>query len=159
LTLKLSVLLQVCPLYETPEGIFMDNMKAQLGVSRAGSFVPLALLCFLAIFLLSCQHATSPQTETGIEGQIYEVGSPAVPEGWTPPPLGGVRTIIVSDSSQVPVEEFATNDFGAFRIELHPGTYFLLVRDTTRPQGQNGPFTVEANLLSTVKVYHDNGLR
>jgi len=117
------------------------------------------LLLFLGVPFDSCQQVTPPKTETGIEGQIYEIGSPAVREDWTPPPLKGVNTIVVSDSNKVAFQEFATDSLGGFRIELQAGTYFLLVRDTIWPQGQNGPFVVEANLVSSVKVYHDNGVR
>ncbi len=56
--------------------------------------------CLSVMFLLSCQQTNSPKTESGIVGQIYEVGSPAEPVGWTPPPLKGARTIVVSDSNK-----------------------------------------------------------
>jgi hypothetical protein len=114
---------------------------------------------FCALFLLCCQQAISPTNESGIEGQIYEIGSPAVPLGWTPPPLRGVNTIIVSDSSKVALQMLATDSLGAFKINLEAGTYFISVKDTLMPQRQNGPFVVEANQITSVKVYHDNGMR
>jgi hypothetical protein len=116
-------------------------------------------ICFCALLLLCCQQTNSPKIESGIAGQIYEVGSPAVTVGWTPPPLRGVRTIVVSDSNNVELQRLDTDSLGAFEIALPAGTYFLLVRDTVRAQGQNGPFVVLAGQISTVKVYHDNGMR
>jgi len=116
-------------------------------------------ICFCIMILLACQQTNSPKSESGIVGQIFEVGSPAEPAGWTPPPLKGVRAIIVSDSSEVNSQIVVTDSLGAFQIGLRPGTYFLLVKDTVRPQGQNGPFVVVADRITSVKVYHDNGLR
>jgi hypothetical protein len=122
-------------------------------------FSLLLALCFCATLLLCCQQIISPKIEGGIEGQIYEIGSPAVPPGWTPPPLRGIRTIVISDSSKVGLQLLATDSLGAFKMSLQAGTYFLLVKDTIRPQGQNGPFVVAADQIISVKVYHDNGMR
>lgn len=119
----------------------------------------LLLLCFFGILVFGCQQATPPKTETGIEGQIYEIGGPAFDEGGTPPPLQEVRTIVVSDSNRVTLQEFTTDSLGAFRIALQAGTYFLLVKDTTFLQGQNGPFVIQAGHVSSVNLYHDNGIR
>jgi len=122
-------------------------------------------LCFCIVFLLCCQQVISPKIEngqkieSGIEGQIYEIGSPAVPPGWTPPPLRGIRTIVISDSNEVGLQLLATDSLGAFKFSLQAGTYFLLVKDTIRPQGQNGPFVVAADQITSVKVCHDNGMR
>ena len=115
--------------------------------------------CFSVMILLSCQQTNSPKGESGIVGQIYEVGSPAEPVGWTPPPLKGARTIVVSDTNKVDFQMLTTDTLGAFKISLQAGTYFLLVKDTIRPQGQNGPFTVVSDQVTSVKVYHDNGVR
>lgn len=119
------------------------------------------LLCvvFWAVILVSCQQTNSPKTESGLIGQIYEVGSPAEPADWTPPALKGVRTIIVSDSNDVRSQSLSTDSLGKFNISLLPGIYFLLVKDATRPQEQNGPFNVVANQIISVRVYHDNGIR
>jgi len=117
------------------------------------------------MLLLCCQQPTSPKIESGskiesgIEGQIYEIGSPAVSVGWTPPPLRGIRTIVISDSNKVGLQLVVTDSLGAFKISLQAGTYFLLVKDTIRPQGQNGPFVVAADQITSVKVCHDNGMR
>jgi len=116
-------------------------------------------ICFCAILLLCCQQTISPKIESGIVGQIYEVGSPAVPVDWTPPPLKGVRTIVVSDSNHVDLQTLESDSLGEFKIRLPAGTYFLLVKDPVRPQGQNGPFVVAAGQIASVKVYHDNGMR
>ena len=122
-------------------------------------------LCFSTILLCCCQQPVSPRNESGskiesgIEGQIFEIGSPAVPVGWTPPPLRGVRTIIVSDSNKISLQMIATDSLGTFKISLQAGKYFLLIKDTIRTQGQNGPFVVEPYQITLVKVYHDNGIR
>ena len=119
----------------------------------------LLLLWFFSIFLFSCQQATPPKAETGIEGRIYEIGIPVAPKDWTPPPLKEMQTIVVSDSNRVASQEFTTDSLGTFRVALQAGTYFLMVKDTIWPQSQNGPFVVEAGHVSSVKVYHDNGVR
>ena len=117
------------------------------------------LLCLLSILLICCQQSTQQNPETGISGQVYEIGSPAIQPGWTPPPLKGVSTIILQDSNRIELSEFNTDSLGSFSISLKPETYFLVVKDTTRPQGENGPFIVLTDQVTTAKIYHDNGIR
>jgi hypothetical protein len=116
-------------------------------------------ICLCALFLFCCEQTNAPKIETGIAGQIYEVGAPAEPAGWTPPPLRGVRTIVVSDTNSIELRRLDTDNMGAFAVALPAGGYLLLVKDTVRAQGENGPFIVLAGQVSTVKVYHDNGMR
>jgi hypothetical protein len=120
----------------------------------------LLILCFCVVFMFSCQHSIAPKTEGGIEGQIYEIGhAGGVPSGWTPPPLREVRTIVVSDNNKVGIHMLSSDSMGAFKISLQPGTYYLLVKDTTWLQEQNGPIVVEVNQIVSVKAYHDNRMR
>ena len=116
-------------------------------------------ICICALILVCCQQTNSPIFESGIEGQVYEIGGSAVPAGWIPPPLKGVRTIVVSNSNKVDLQLLTTDSLGAFKISLRPGSYFLLVTDSMRSQGLNGPFVVARDQITSVKVYHDNGMR
>ena len=45
------------------------------------------------------QSSKHPITSTGIAGQVYAVGAPAVRIDWTPPPLERVSTIVITDTT------------------------------------------------------------
>jgi hypothetical protein len=117
---------------------------------------PFVLLFALVTFSCS-EQALSPRIQTGIEGQTYEMGGPA--PSLEPTPLRGIWTIQVSDSDKVLLQTVSTDSAGAFRICLQPGTYYLMVSDALWTQSQNGPFVVVPDQVTTVKVYHDNGMR
>ena len=119
----------------------------------------LFLFCLISVLQVCCQQSTQPNPETGIKGQVYEIGSPAITPDWTPPPLKKVSTIILQDSSRIELMEFNTDSLGSFSVSLKPDTYFLIVKDSTRPQKENGPFIVLQDKVTSAKVYHDNGVR
>ena len=117
------------------------------------------LFCLISVLQICCQQSTQLNPETGITGQVYEIGSPAIQPGWTPPPLKTVSTIILQDSSRIELMEFNTDSLGSFSISLKPDTYFLVVKDSMRSQRENGLFIVVPDKVTFAKVYHDNGMR
>jgi hypothetical protein len=115
---------------------------------------------FMLIVWSGCRDSGSaPAEETGIVGQVYSIGTPGpVPIGWTPPPLERVSTIVVSNSGQLTVKEFPTDEKGRFKTELAPGTYFLRVKESFVP-AETGPYTVTPGQFLTVEAHFDNGMR
>ncbi len=105
-----------------------------------------------------CQAATGPDTNSGILGQLYEIGAPAVPVGWIPPPLRAVKAVAVFDSVGIIVKDVETDSLGSFGILLLPGKYALRIMDRFS-QPVHGPFIVPKGTIISVKLYHDNGIR
>ncbi len=119
---------------------------------------PLAFL-LTVVTLSACRQPTGPDASSGIRGQVYEIGSPAVSGDWTPPPLKGIRSITISNGDTSGMQTVLTNADGAFVIPLRPGLYYLQVKDSLLPQGVNGPFTVVRGRFTWANVDHDNGMR
>lgn len=124
--------------------------------------IPLSLLIRLLwlLVLTSCQDSGSIlPLESGIEGQVYLISTPGpVPEGWTPPPLEMITTIVVLDGSRTIVKEFSTSAKGRFKTDLEPGTYFLRVKESPVP-AETGPYVVKPGQMLTVGAHYDSGMR
>ena len=98
------------------------------------------------------------QRRTGIKGQVYAVGAPAVRIDWKPPPLERISTIIITDSTGKTVKEIKTDTKGKFTTSLPPGIYYFLVKESIIERN-DGPFTVKKNRITDVQASFDNGVR
>ena len=113
----------------------------------------------LSIFAGCRDTGVSIALDSGIDGQVYSIGSPGpIPVGWIPPPLETVSSIVVLDAAHRQMKEFATDGKGHFRTSLSPGTYFLRVKESLIP-AETGPFDVTAGKVLSVAAYYDNGMR
>ena len=117
-------------------------------------------LATIAVAVNSCNDSgSSPLPTAGMQGQVYSIATPGpTPEGWTPPPLEMISTIIVLDSNHKFLFEFLTDNKGRFTIELQPGTYYLRVKES-RISSETGPYVVRARELTPVRAHYDNGMR
>jgi hypothetical protein len=122
-------------------------------------FIILTLLIPLLIWSGCQDSGSSPSEKAGLQGQVYSIGTPGpVPNGWTPPLLEMVSTIIVLNSNRITVKELPTDETGRFKTQLPPGTYFLRVKESLVP-AETGPYTLTAGELLTVEAHFDNGMR
>ncbi|MEK6756502.1 MAG: hypothetical protein AABZ02_10175 [Bacteroidota bacterium] len=128
-------------------------------IDPGSRYLFLVILASLRVFN-SCQDlGSSASEETGIQGQVYSITTPGpVPEGWTPPPLERVSTIVVLDVNRKHVKEFATDEKGRFKTYLQPGTYFLRVKESLIP-AQTGPYVVMPGQILSVEAHYDSGMR
>jgi hypothetical protein len=122
----------------------------------------ISVLVFLSVVTSSYayQKSTAPTKTitTGITGQVYAVGAPAVRIDWTPPPLERVSTIVITDTSDNVVKEIKTDVKGKFKTPLNPGVYYILVKESM-VQKKDGPFTVRKKRMTKARVSFDNGVR
>lgn len=132
-------------------------------------------LCFaIIVVVMGCDNrfvsslnsdSSSDSYTASLEGRVYLIGSTAVTEDWSPPPLEGISTVIVLDANQKPIYESKTDSLGHFNISIEPGVYFLVVKespiisipDLTQPI--TGPFLVTESYADSAYAYFDNGLR
>lgn len=94
-----------------------------------------------------------------IKGQVYSINTPgSIPDGWTPPPLEIVSTIVVMNDERRTLTEMKTNSKGYFSFEIPAGTYYLKVKESRIPN-EAGPFKVQQDETIIVQVFYDNGMR
>jgi hypothetical protein len=115
---------------------------------------------FLVVVWIGCKDSGSePLAETGLQGQVFLISTPGpIPEGWVPPPLKQVSTIVVLDQLRKIVEEAKTGGQGSFLISLQPGSYYLRVKESPIP-AETGPFKVVSGRVLSVYAHFDNGMR
>jgi len=102
--------------------------------------------------------ALATRPETGIAGQVYCTGAPAITADWTPPPLRLITPLLLLDSLQDSIRTILTSDSGKFKILLPPGKYFFIVKESMIPRPE-GVFSVTKDSLLLIKLYYDNGVR
>ena len=123
-------------------------------------FLFFLILLSLPAIQIGCNDngTTATKSETGIEGQVYSIGAPTVPVGWTPPPLERVSTIIIMDTKRQPLTEVLTDEKGKFKVLFAPGIYYLQVKESLLP-AETGPFEVKQGVIVSTRANYDNGIR
>jgi len=115
------------------------------------------------IALGGCQKIDGSQNyiSTGIQGRVYNIGSPAEPVGWTPPPLKTVCTIFILNAQKDTLKTAPTDSLGQYAIRLLAGTYYLNVKikNFFGAGDLSGPYKVETGKITATKAYFDNGVR
>ena len=121
-------------------------------------FPVIALLLIAFHFGCKDNSTITTKAETAIEGQVFSIGSPAVTDGWTPPPLEKVSTIVVLDDARRSIGEYQTDQKGKFKIAFSQGEYFLRVKESMLP-AETGPFQVKQGEIAAAQAHYDNGMR
>ena len=124
------------------------------------TFRIILLLAMALAAVSSCNDSrNAPVPMTGIQGQVYSIATPGpTPEGWIPPPLEKISTILVLNSNHKTIIEVITDNKGRFTSPLDPGTYYLRVKESLIP-AETGPYVVMAGEMLPVRANHDNGMR
>lgn len=116
------------------------------------------IIVFMAVAACGNITGTTPPPGTGIRGRVYRIDAPAIPAGWTPPPFEQLSTIIVENSNGDTVKTAKTDSLGKYEIQLSPGSYFLIVKESLA-HDKTGPFTVRSGSMTESKAYFDGGIR
>ncbi|MFH2103809.1 MAG: carboxypeptidase-like regulatory domain-containing protein [Chloroflexota bacterium] len=121
----------------------------------------LVSLVLLALFLVACGPSPADIGTSGIEGQVVLgecQGNQIGMECFETQPYQAI--IVVLDQTGQEVTSFETDEDGAFRVALDPGTYIL---HPTSP----GPFPVALDRIVTIveggfveiNILYDSGVR
>ena len=118
------------------------------------------LLAMVSAATSGCNDfGNAPVPITGIQGQVYSIATPGpTPEGWIPPPLEMVSTILVLDRNKKLIVEVITDSKGRFISPLDPGTYYVRVKESWVP-AETGPYTLRDGEMLSVRANYDNGMR
>jgi hypothetical protein len=115
---------------------------------------------FILLLIASCMETIIDDYNLGtMKGQVYSINTPGpIHEGWTPPPLEEVSTIVIMNEEKKVTAEIKTNVKGSFTFQIPAGLYFLKVKESRIPN-ESGPFTLHKDETLTVEVFYDNGMR
>ncbi|HUN66421.1 MAG TPA: hypothetical protein VMW43_10000 [Bacteroidota bacterium] len=95
---------------------------------------------------------------SGIEGQIYTTGPPAITVDWTPLPLRIATPLIILGKQKDTVRTLTSDERGRFRVLLPPGEYYILLRQSMIPRPQ-GLYLVPPDSLIRIRLFFDTGIR